>query len=107
MRSPAKAEAFVQLTLRFKKEGATWNAFCEELGTATFARTLEAAKERIMEAVCLHLNTLEEVGERARFFKDHGIKLYSTKPTMLSIPSDPSYYSSAFVIPVEESRVHC
>ena len=102
-----KPTSYVILTLRFKKEGQQWEAYCEELGTATFARTLEAAKERIMEAVYLHLNTLEEVGERIRFFREHGIKLHQTKPERLSITSDPTYYSSPFIVPVDESRIRC
>ncbi len=71
---------YVILTLKFKKENRRWTAYCEELGTATFGRSLPEADKRLKEAVSLHLNTLEDVGERSRFFKEHGIKLYQSKP---------------------------
>ena len=72
---------YVVLTLKFQKENRRWTAYCEELGTATFGRSLPEADKRLKEAVSLHLNTLEEVGETSRFFKEHNIKLYSTRPT--------------------------
>jgi len=71
---------YVKLTYKFRKEGRKWTAHCEELGTATFGPTLLEAQKRIVEATLLHLNTLEDVGERKRFFKENGIKLYLTKP---------------------------
>lgn len=65
---------YVVLTLKFKKVKKRWTAYCEELGTATFGRSLPEADKKLKEAVHLHLNTLEDVGERHRFFKTHGIK---------------------------------
>ena len=78
----------VLLTFVFEKEGELWTACCEELGTATFAETLEQAKTEIVEMVTLHLNALEEVGERDRFFSEHGIKVHKPgrKHATLSIP---------------------
>jgi len=107
MKSTGKPVGFVLLTLRFRKTGDHWDAYCEELGTATFARTLEAAKEKIIEAVCLHLNTLEEVGERERFFKEHKIKIHLKKPERLSIINDPSYYSTPFILPLNPALAFC
>src|SRR4030043_356516 len=72
---------YVVLTLKFKKENRRWTAYCEELGTATFGRSLPEADKRLKEAVMLHLSTLEDVRERSRFFKEHNIKLYTTRPT--------------------------
>jgi predicted RNase H-like HicB family nuclease len=71
---------YVVLTLKFHKKGRRWTAYCEELGTATFGRSLPEADKRLKEAVFLHLNTLEEVGERERFFKEHNIKFHQTRP---------------------------
>jgi predicted RNase H-like HicB family nuclease len=71
---------YVVLTFKFKKIDRRWTAYCEELGTATFGRSLPEADKRLKEAVLLHLNTLEEVGERSRFLKEHGIKLYQSRP---------------------------
>jgi len=75
------AAGYVVLTYKFKKENRRWTAYCEELGTATFGRSLPEADKRLKEAVLLHINTLEDVGERSRFFQEHNIKLYTTRPT--------------------------
>jgi predicted RNase H-like HicB family nuclease len=71
---------YVVVMFKFRKVGRRWTAYCEELGTATFGRSLPEAEKRIKEAVLLHLNTLEEVGERNRFFKEHNIEFHHTKP---------------------------
>ena len=91
MRSPV----YIAVTLKFQKEGRRWTAFCEELGTATYGRTIQEALVRIKEAVVLHLNTLEEVGECERFFRDHGIKFYQHKPKQKDIKC-PSFDSDSF-----------
>lgn len=71
---------YVVLTFKFHKEGRRWTAYCEELGTATFGRSIPEADKKLDEAVLLHLNTLEEVGERNRFFREHNIEFHETKP---------------------------
>ena len=71
---------YAVLTYKFRKVDRRWTAYCEELGTATFGRSLPEAGKRLDEAVWLHLNTLEDVGERKRFFKEHNIQLHRTKP---------------------------
>jgi predicted RNase H-like HicB family nuclease len=71
---------YVVLTLKFKKVNRRWTAYCEELGTATFGRSLPEADKKLKEAVLLHLNTLEEVGESRRFFEENNIKYYHNKP---------------------------
>ena len=71
---------YVVLTLKFKKVNRRWTAYCEELGTATFGRSLPEADKKLKEAILLHLETLEEVGERRRFFEEHNIKYYHTRP---------------------------
>jgi len=76
--------SYVVLSFGFHKEGQQWLGECIELGTATFGNELKEARERLEEAVLLHLDTLEEVGERERFFKEHGIKLYRNKSCIRS-----------------------
>jgi len=73
-------EGYVVFTFEFRKETRGWSAYCEELGTATFASSLLEAERRLEEAVELHLNTLEDVGERERFFQEHNIKFHRVKP---------------------------
>jgi predicted RNase H-like HicB family nuclease len=65
------------LTLEFHNEGRKWSAHCKELGTATFGHSLRDAQERIIEAVSVHLNTLEDFGELDKFFKKHQITNHS------------------------------
>ena len=76
---------YVVVTLVFQKAGRRWSARCEELGTATFGRSLPEAGKRIKEAVLLHLNTLEDVGERERFFREHKIQFLHTKPREVKV----------------------
>lgn len=71
---------YVVLTLEFRNVGRRWSAYCKELGTATFGRSLPEADKRIKEAVLLHLNTLEDVGERERFFREHNIEFHHDRP---------------------------
>lgn len=75
-----KTRGYVVLTLKFHKQGRRWTALCEELGTATFGCSLPEADQRLKEAILLHINTLADVGEWERFFKEHNIQLHHTKP---------------------------
>ena len=74
------AKGYIVLTYRFQKEGRRWLAHCDELGTAAFGRSLPEAKSRLEELVWLHLNTLEDTGERERFFREYNIQLYTVRP---------------------------
>lgn len=73
-------QGFIVLTMRFRQDGKRWLAMCEELGTSTYARTLKQAQLELAELVALHLNTLEDVGERERFFREHHIRLQTHAP---------------------------
>jgi predicted RNase H-like HicB family nuclease len=75
-----RAKGYIALTYQFYKDGRRWVGVCKELGTSTFSRSLPEVEKQLEEAVCLHLNTLEDVGERERFFQENNIKLYSVKP---------------------------
>ncbi len=96
---------YVVLTLKFHKVDRRWTAYCEELGTATFGRSLSEAEKRLKEMVLLHLNTLEEVGECDRFFKEHGIQLHHTKPKKdikVSLPLETSVFVKPYIQPIRE-----
>ena len=49
-----------------------------ELGTSTFADTLEECQSELLEFVEAHIDVLEEIGERDRFFQKWGITLRDT-----------------------------
>lgn len=94
-------EEYVVLTTRFQKEGKKWVAICEELGTSTFGRSLPEAEKRLEEAVFMHLNTLEDVDERERFFKENNIVIHRkpTKEVRICMPTDSSYFYRPYVVP--------
>ena len=98
--------AYVVFTFKFKQEGEKWTAYCEELGTATFADTIPEAEKRIKEAVLLHLNTLEDVGECENFFKEHNIKLYEYRPKRdeltVSGPFASGTYTTPYIYPIHK-----
>ena len=80
------ASKYVALTLSFEREGDVWVGVCLELGTSTFADTLEECQSELLEFVEENLNLLEEVGERDRFFKKWGI-------TVRSKPDAPEHFT--------------
>lgn len=83
---------YVLLTFRFHEEGNRWVGLCEDLGTSTFGDTLDEVKEALADLVGLHLNELEAVNERPRFFREHKIPFYRKKPALRrkSIPLLPN-----------------
>jgi predicted RNase H-like HicB family nuclease len=100
-----KTRGYVVLTLKFHKQGRRWTAYCEELGTATFGRSLPEADQRLKEAVLLHINALEDVGERERFFKEHDIKFYHEKPKdniTVCLPVNKEVYIHSLIQAVPE-----
>ncbi len=92
-------KGYIVLTYKYGQEGSRWTACCEELGTATFGRSLPEAEKRLEEAVDLHLDTLNDVGELESFFKKQGITLYHTKPRAvnISMPTDKRILASPHI----------
>lgn len=78
---PHKTE-YVVLTLQFERADGGWVGTCIELSTSTSGDTLDEVQEALHDLVTLHLNTLEEVGERRRFFAEHDIELRRGEPTL-------------------------
>ena len=48
---------------------------CIELGTASCGDTIQEAFENLEEAIAVHLNALEELGETERVFHERGIEI--------------------------------
>ncbi|MBN2621378.1 hypothetical protein JXB22_09860 [candidate division WOR-3 bacterium] len=99
-----KSAGYIIVTVKFSKEGRRWVAYCEELGTSTFGHSLPEAQSKLKEAILLHLNTLEKVGERERFFKDNKITMYHNKPKNTEVtvcaPLYKKTYIRSFVQPI-------
>ena len=98
------ARGFVVLTLAFQREGRRWLGRCLELGTSTYGRSLDRTHAELVELVELHLNALEDVGERERFFSEHDISPYTsgTAPTEVRprVPLGGEYYLHPHQFPV-------
>ena len=73
-------DGYVILTLQFQREGKQWVGVCRELGTSTYGQDVADVHEELVQLSLLHLNALEEVGERERFFREHGIVLHRADP---------------------------
>lgn len=101
LRSQA-ATHYLVLTCTFQREDGKVTASCQELGTTAFGPNLAAAESRLREAILLHLNTLEEVGERARFFKEHRIKTYTRYPEAAHPTIPTEVLSKAQVVSVDK-----
>ena len=80
---------FVILTMVFHQEGKAWLGRCQELSTSTYGRTLKQVHDELLELVDLHLNALEGVGERERFFSEHGIKFFTDDIPQIAITPLP------------------
>ena len=68
---------YATLTFSFEKEGEVWVGVCLELGTSTFADTFERCQSELEELVTDHLEVLEDIGERERFFEEWGIRIHA------------------------------
>ena len=66
----------VTLTHVFTKEGDQFVSYCMELGTSSCGDTIEEAFDNIKEAVEVHLNALEQMGEMERVFRERGITVH-------------------------------
>jgi hypothetical protein len=82
------AKGFAIPTLAFRKEERYWEGECLELGTATFAPTLQQTKKELAERIELYRNELKEAGERERFLRENNITLYTDgrPPKSVQIP---------------------
>lgn len=95
---------YVILTCKYHKEGRHWVGVCDQLGTSMFGHTLEEAQERLEEATLLHLNTLEEIGERERFFAENSIPFLTKVPETVNvdIETEEGYFVAPCVQPIKE-----
>jgi len=95
---------YIIVTLQFWREGDQWVGLCPELGTSVCGDTIEDAEQALKNAIPLHLNTLEDVGERRRFFREHRIHLYRKKPaqrhTKADLPLDREILTRKQILPV-------
>ena len=97
-------KGYVILTCKFHKEDNQWVGICQELGTSDFGSTLDEARDRLAEAITLHLNALEDAGEREQFIKENNIQFYIHKPSKIkvSVVADDGNFVTSCVQPIGE-----
>ncbi len=103
--SGAAVEGFAVVTLVFRNEGNdTWTGECRELGTATDGASLKQVHAELIDLVILHLNALEQAGERERFFEQHSIPFYrpeaAPKSIHLVLPLDERTFVRPHKVPL-------
>ena len=71
----------IDLTLQVEKDGDQFASTCVELGTVSCGDTFVEAVYNICDAVYVHLNALERVGQRTKVFQEKGINIRQPTPT--------------------------
>ena len=83
-----KINSYFVLTYNVKQEGKTWLASCVELGTSVYGKSAKEAKKKLQEAISCHIDTLRDVGELDRFFKENGIVIHPSDARAISKTKD-------------------
>ncbi len=76
--APKGAEGYIKVKIIITKSGKVFLAECPDLDVFTQGKSIGDAIEKIHEAICLYVNTLEEEGLIKEVFKEKNIK-YHTK----------------------------
>ena len=87
---------YVILTIVIRREGDYYVSKCVELGTASFGSTKEEAVVRVRDAVELHLNTLEDLGECEAALKAKGIRVHQSDEAAAHEVKFPSRGSTVY-----------
>lgn len=80
----AVSNKYIELTVIIEPEDGQFTALCKELNVASCGNTFDEALRNVKDAIKVHLETLEEIGERARVFKERGISIRYKQ-----IPNEP------------------
>jgi len=75
-------EGYVVFRFLVEKEDDEFISHCEQLGIVSCGSTIDEALSNLKDAVEVYLNTIEELGERRRVFREKGIRIQrKTKPS--------------------------
>ena len=98
---------YVELTLKFEREGRMWVGTCLELGTSTYARSLDRVQHDLRQLIEEHLDLLEQAGERERFFEEHEVRFSPGKPKSheIRLPSIGTDVLLQDVVPFFQPRI--
>lgn len=67
---------YIVITFEVTEEDGAFSSVCPETGTASFGDTVEDAVANLRDALDVHLKALEQLGQRDRFFREHGIVVH-------------------------------
>ena len=76
---------FIVLTGIAEEEDGVFASYCRELGTSSCGDTAHEALENLGEAIVVHLNALEEVGDLERVLQERDIRIVDGPPTYREI----------------------
>ena len=99
-----KPIGFIQLTLIASEEEGGYASVCPELGIASQGENAGEALANLRDAACVFLNTIEQLGQRERVFKERHIKIHLHEPTEGKIKLQPFQIGSFLVAPIGPSR---
>ena len=71
---------YIVLTGVAEAEDGQFASYCRELGTASCGDTISEALDNLGEAIELHIDGLEEVGELERTLRERDIRIYQHLP---------------------------
>lgn len=70
----------IVLTFEFNQESNQWVGLCLELGTSTFADSLEQTRLELQEAVELQLNEMEKLTEVTEYLVENHVRIVPIDP---------------------------
>jgi predicted RNase H-like HicB family nuclease len=96
---------FIVVSLVASEEEGGYASVCPELGIASQGETAEEAIANLRDATLVFLNTIEQLGQRERVFKERHIRIHSQEPTGASVKlRQPSQIASYLVAPITGPR---
>ena len=94
----------IVLTEIVEQDGEQFAAYCLELGTASCGDTIQEAFDNLEEAIWVHLNELEETGERERVFREKNILITAwpqrEQTSLLEVPLGKMLRATSHKVPV-------
>lgn len=76
----------IVLTFEFSQEEGQWVGLCLELGTSTFAYTLDQTRLELQEAVELQLNEMERLTDISGYLLENHVRVVPIEASNSSTP---------------------
>ena len=70
----------VMLTMDLNQDGSVWTGTCLELGTSTYADTLDTLRSELADAILLQLNEVERLGFTEEYLEEQGVRVLKFPP---------------------------